>query len=93
MILGVFSIYDQAVKAFAQPFFSPTKGSAIRAFGDAVRDEKGPFGRHRADYILFFLGEFDDVSGSFRSPAAPEKILLAVEVELDPDPRLPSSMK
>lgn len=81
MKLGIFSMYDSAVKAFMQPFFSPTKGAAIRSFTDAVRREEN-LKAHAGDYSLFFLGEWDDASGAFVSVSAPERILLASEVEL-----------
>lgn len=89
MKLGIFSIYDTAVKAFMQPFFAPTKGAAIRSFSDAVNAEGSSFGRHAADYALFLLGEYDDSAGSFVSLPAPERVMLAVEVESSRPPLAP----
>lgn len=64
MIQKVFGIRDVKAKAFLQPFFSVTVDSAIRAFGDAVKDN-AQFAKHPEDYILYELATFDDVAGDF----------------------------
>lgn len=63
MILKVFSVRDVKAEAFLQPFFSPSVGSAMRAFSDAVNDKACPFNKHPEDYQLYELGEYDDRSG------------------------------
>lgn len=65
MIQLVFGVRDTKAQAFMQPFFSNSVGAAIRAFGDAIADEKSPLGKHPADYILYQLGTFDDEGGRF----------------------------
>lgn len=77
----VMAIFDNAVKAYLQPFFTPTKGSGIRSFTDAVSQEGSQFARHAGDYALFILGEFDDVTGSFSSLPQPERVMTAIEIE------------
>jgi len=73
MKMEIFSVYDSAVQAFMQPFFSPSLGSALRSLTDAVNDPKHEFSKHAADYTLFKLGSFDDADGVF-STAPPEQI-------------------
>lgn len=63
MIQKVFGVFDLKAAAYLQPFFSCNPGSAIRAFGDAVRDGKSPLAIHPEDYQLFELGSFDDNAG------------------------------
>lgn len=63
MIQKMFAVYDLKAVAYLQPFFSCNPGSAVRAFGDAVRDGKSPLSIHPEDYQLFELGTFDDNSG------------------------------
>lgn len=63
MVLKVFAVRDSKAKAFLQPFFSGTVESAIRAFGDAVREDKSPICKHPEDYVLYELGSFDDGTG------------------------------
>lgn len=60
MILKVFAIHDHKAEAFLQPFFSNSIGNALRAFGDAVNDEKYPFYKHPEDYSVYEIGSYDD---------------------------------
>lgn len=79
MKLEIFTIHDNAVNAFMQPFFAPTKGSAIRSLTDAVNDPKHEFSRHASDYVLHTLGYFDDSSGLFDT-APPIRVITALEL-------------
>lgn len=67
MLVQVFSVFDNKVGAFAQPFFSATIASAVRAFSEIASDRSTQIGKHVADFHLFHLGSFDDVSGAFES--------------------------
>lgn len=78
MQLHVFSVLDKAVGAYLAPFFARSKGEAIRSFTDACHDEKSLFHQHGTDYVLMYLGEFDDNSGLFRT-GEPERLLGAFE--------------
>ncbi|AXH75866.1 MAG: nonstructural protein [Microviridae sp.] len=82
MILQVFSVFDSATKAYMPPFFSRSKGEALRSFTDACSDEKSNFNKHLSDYMLVHCGEFDDNSGVF-STVAPVKIIAGVELDID----------
>lgn len=75
----VFSIYDSKIEAFMQPFFSPSKGSAIRALTDLLMDAKHPIAKHPEDYTLFELSEWCDDSADFTPHATPISIGLALE--------------
>lgn len=85
MITYLFSVRDKAVGAFLQPFFSRSKGEALRSFTEAVNDEKSMFHKHETDYTLFYLGEFDDVSGLFAT-SEPERLLTAMEAGVSSRP-------
>jgi hypothetical protein len=78
MQLYVFSVYDKAVGAYLQPFFSRSKGEALRQFMEACADEKAMFGKHASDFTLMYLGMYDDVSGLFDT-SEPERLLGALE--------------
>jgi hypothetical protein len=78
MRLQVFSVYDKAVGAYLQPFFSRSKGEALRSFTSACNEDKHQFNVHSSDYVLFDIGEFDDASGLF-SPREPSRIISAIE--------------
>lgn len=60
MILKVFAVRDTKAQAFLQPFYSPSVGSAMRAFSDAVNDKSCPFNKHPEDYLLYEIGTYDD---------------------------------
>lgn len=62
MTLKVFAVRDVKSQAFLQPFYSPSVGSALRAFGDAVNDKSCPFNKHPEDYVLYEIGSYDDGS-------------------------------
>jgi len=74
MILKVFAVRDMKAQAFLQPFYSPSLGSALRAFGDAVGDVSCPFSKHPEDYVLYEIGAYDDNSGDLES-LSPVKLL------------------
>jgi hypothetical protein len=63
MIYFVYSIYDEKVKTFANPFYKPTNPSAIRDFTDLAKDQNTTIGRHPEDYTLYQIGEYDDQTG------------------------------
>lgn len=79
MIHRVFSVFDVKAGAHLQPFFSPTKATAIRSITELVRDDKHQFGKYPSDYTLFFLGEFDDEKGMFTLMPAPASLGVLVE--------------
>lgn len=78
MILEVYSVMDKAVKAFLPPFFVRSKGEAIRSFSDACNDGKHQFAVHSADYLLVYLGTFDDSNGLIVG-VEPQRVISATE--------------
>jgi len=82
MIHGVFTVYDSKVGCYLQPFFSPTEGSAIRAFTDCLSDATHPFSRHPEDYTLFDLGAYDDHNAMFITHETPRSIVKASELDI-----------
>lgn len=59
----VFSVYDSKAEFFGTPFFSQTRGMAIRMFCDAAQDKNTMLAKHPNDFILFEVGTFDDSTG------------------------------
>lgn len=74
MLLKVFAVRDMKAEAFLQPFFSPTVGAAMRAFGDACEKPESPFHAHPVDYILYEIGSYEDSDGLISS-VVPVKML------------------
>lgn len=71
------SVFDVKVGSFAAPFVTKSKGEAIRSFEDAVGDPKMPFKAHPADYVLFCVGTFDDLTGLVSSFSVAERLVSA----------------
>lgn len=72
----IFSIRDRQLDAFMTPFFSPSRGSAVRSFIDEVRREGSPMAQHPEDYSLHLIGSFDDTSSQI-GWIQPEQVALA----------------
>lgn len=84
MKMNVYSVYDKAVNAFLQPFYARSAGEAIRSFTELANDSNTNVGRHPTDFLLMFLGEYDDNSGLFNCQE-PMRLLGATEVlKVDP---------
>lgn len=65
MIQQMYTVFDEKASAFLPPFCVPTHGIALRAFKDCVNSPDHQFGKHPADYTLFYCGDFDDNTGHF----------------------------
>lgn len=65
MVSHIFGIWDKKAEAFVnQPFFTMTKGLAIRAFADLAKDKGTDIGKHPEDYSLSHLGTFNHDNGT-----------------------------
>ena len=61
----VFSMYDEAAKAYTHPFFFHNRALGQRAFQDAVNANDGSnVAKHPDQFTLFVIGEWDDTEGS-----------------------------
>lgn len=90
MIYQVFSVRDNAVMAYLPPFFSRSKGEAVRSFAEACNNREHQFFRHAHDYSLFWMGEFDDANGALLG-GNPTRILGAHECVVDDNVAGPGS--
>ncbi len=94
MILMVFCVFDAASSAFLPPFTFQTRGQAVRSFSDAVNEEGHQFKRHASDYTLFYVGDFDQVTGLLRPLDTPESCGIAVQfLELAHGDQTPMSLE
>ena len=72
MIQLVFSVFDEKAGVYGNPIFVAKRGAAVRSFSDAVQEEGSKFAKHAGDYKLYYLGDFDNVSGELIKLKAPE---------------------
>jgi len=63
MIYQIFAVYDSQTKAFLTPFFARTADEAQRMIKMVMRDPEHVFTVHNMDYSLFYMADFDDVTG------------------------------
>ena len=78
---NVYSIHDEKAKAYTSPFFLNHNGEAIRAFEDIATDPKTAICKHKADYRLYRIAEYDDVKGEFVQLKQPEMLMHALGYE------------
>lgn len=82
MILCVFSVFDRQSAAFDRPFYTATRGTAVRGFRDAIQDKASPFHAHPDDYDLYYLGTYNDQTAVFTLEATPELVALGKNLKL-----------
>ena len=77
--MKMFAVYDKAIEGFMTPFFLQAKGEAVRGFIDSM-DQDTPLAKHPEDFQLWYLGDFDPVSGEVTNDHGPEKIITGLDV-------------
>lgn len=78
MKLNAYSIYDNKSLRYHAPFFMNTDGEAVRALTDLANDPNTTIGKHPGDYVLYYIGTYDDNSGQLHSEAPLRHIMDAV---------------
>jgi len=84
----IFSIYDDKAEAYLQPFILPAPGLAIRQVinaSQATKIENGvevpsDFNRYAADYTLFELGQWNEMSGQIEMYSTPRNLGTALQL-------------
>lgn len=76
----IFSVYDSKAETFMQPFFTQSRGVAIRMFTSAVADKAHDFNRFAEDYTLFELGAFDEEAGCFQNHDTPVSVATGIAI-------------
>lgn len=79
MLHKIFSVYDSKVAAYLPPMLMRTRGEAIRAVTEAIRDPQHQFAKHAPDFVLFELGEWDDNTAEYSLHNAPENLGVLIE--------------
>lgn len=59
MKLNLYTIYDNKVQAYMNPFYARTNAEAIRGFATAVNQEGTDFNRWANDYCLYKVATWD----------------------------------
>lgn len=86
----VYSIYDSKAEAYLRPFFTTTKGLALREFVAAANETGQPLNMYPSDYTLFEMGTYDTQSGRIEMHDTHINMGLAIEhLRTNPDNQLP----
>ncbi len=79
--MKVIAVYDKKAISYMPPMFAPNRVSAVRMFERSVNadPERSDLARFPADYNLQELGEFDEVTGTFKLHVNPIVLHEALE--------------
>ena len=61
MYQELYTVKDQKAETFYPPFVQQNEQVAIRTFSQLINDPNHPFGKNPEDYVLFKVGEYDDI--------------------------------
>lgn len=78
MLLKIFTIRDSKGEFYGQPFFQKSHGEAERSFRTLTTDGKSTVNQYPEDFDLYYLGEYDDQSGKFKTLDTPQHMIKAV---------------
>lgn len=81
MLIGIYSIYDEVAKLYAQPFFFQNDNLAIRAFKNECERPESNLKANPSDYKLYKIGEYDDETGGIIKSETP--VLMRLGAPLD----------
>lgn len=63
MNYGMFSMHDAKAGIYSQPFYAPNRAVAQRHFQAAMDDPQSMVSKFPADFRLYEVGVFNDVTG------------------------------
>lgn len=63
--MKMFSVYDRKVEAYTFPFTARSYGEAERMIENTRKDRTTSLGMNPGDYVVYYLGEFDEDTGTF----------------------------
>jgi hypothetical protein len=66
MIRKVYTVRDTKAEAYLKPFFMETHGLALRAIEGPANDPEHDFNRHKEDYSIWCIGEYEDSTGQLK---------------------------
>jgi len=68
------TVRDVKAEAYLPPLFVRSKGEAIRSFADEVNSKDTMLGKHPSDFVLFYLGEYDEQTAKFDLASSPQSL-------------------
>lgn len=62
--MKLYSVYDQKAESWGQPVFYRAHGEALRGLEDECRRPESIIAAHPEDFVMFYLGDFDETTGT-----------------------------
>jgi hypothetical protein len=87
-MLKIFSIRDAKTEVFNTPWFQRTHGEAERNFRKLVSDPKSNVHAYPEDYDLYYLGEYSETEGKFKTLDTPQHVCKAIQYAKEEGPSL-----
>lgn len=81
MILKMYSIRDSKGGVYHRPFYKAHEAEAERDFKTGVNDEKSTMYLYPEDYDLYYVGEYDDETGTIRGIDTPRHVAKAINLK------------
>lgn len=88
--MKLFTIYDSKAEAYLPPITFRTTAEAIRGFIQTVKDPSSQFHKHPADYTLYELGEYNQLSALITTYPSPRPLSNAAEHTSNTPPPVPN---
>lgn len=80
MNLKIYSIYDDAAKAYLAPIFVHNDAIALRLFADNVNSQQeNNISKHPEQFYMYCLGTWDDITGKIDMYDQPKSMGIGIE--------------
>ena len=79
----VYTVFDKVAQIYHNPWIESSDATAARFFKLACSDSSTLYGTCPADFVLYRVGSFDDVSGLLSQSVVPDKVCDGVPVEVN----------
>lgn len=76
----VYTIRDSKGEFYGAPFTKQTHGEAERTFHQLKKDDKTPIFQYPEDFDLYYIGEFDNLTGKLTGIDTPQHMIKAVNL-------------
>jgi len=77
MAKKLYSVQDMKSMTLSYPFACNHLAEAMRSFEQVCRDERSMLNKYPNDFNLFYMGEYDEGTGSFTLLNQPEFVINA----------------
>lgn len=78
MINEIYVVKDVTADVGMVPLFRENEAVAIRDFSQAVTDPNNPMSQNPDDYVLYHVGNYDDIN-LYVQPKDPQRVITGIE--------------